>query len=67
MQWSECSPVTFHPQKVLKTESSGVDEQSVHSEPHDDVLGVRFMDVETLLGRLNVDNLSRHQLLPRED
>jgi hypothetical protein len=63
--------VTFHPKKVFKTESSGVNEQSVYlkikchsgsSEPYDVVMSIRFMDVETLLGRLNVDILSRHQL-----
>ncbi len=58
--WTECSAVTFRPQKMFKTKCSGVDEQSVHleikchsgrSEHLDIVLGGRSEGVKTLLGR----------------
>jgi hypothetical protein len=57
MQWTECSPVTFCPKKVFKTESSGVDEQSVHleikchnvrSKPKGVALGGHFVSIERL-------------------
>jgi hypothetical protein len=58
--WTECSAVTFRPQKMFKTQCSGVDKQSIHleikchsrcSEHLDIVLGGRAEGVETLLGR----------------
>jgi hypothetical protein len=57
MQWTECSLVTFCPKKVFKTESSGVDEQSIHleikshnerSKPKGRALGRHFVGVERL-------------------
>ncbi len=57
---TECSAVTFRPQKMFKTKCSGADEQSLHleikchsghSEHLDIVLGEHSEGVETLLGR----------------